>query len=171
MCNIDLESAVYGFLDTFPLFRAAYPDLKSHLQLDLHKHFFPTDNYDVKHALESVNALKCLVEEACPDKAQHRPYTFTVDFGEDVRSYEFQTIIKLVSWETAIERDYVSRVVAKKAAASGLEVENLHWAFEHWHGAQGVKLVLTEDVNGEPRVSKNRKVLKRIIEYIDINQQ
>ena len=110
------------------------------------------------------------MQQACPDRAEHKPYTFTVDFAEDLEGYEHMTSIRVAGWETAIQRDFVSRGIARKAAASGLEVENLHWAFEHWGGTQALKAVLTEEVNGEPRVTKNRKVLRRIIEYIDINQ-
>ena len=54
------------FIDSLPLFKKKWPDLKSYSQPKLYKHIFPKESYRAHDALEDARALQQLWNKAYP---------------------------------------------------------------------------------------------------------
>lgn len=63
-----------------------------------------------------------------------------------------------------IDSKHVSKAMAQKIAASGLTYEFLKLAFDR-DGPDGINNLLSEKVDGKPRVTANSRVITNICKY------
>ncbi|XP_024880084.1 uncharacterized protein LOC112459940 [Temnothorax curvispinosus] len=62
-------------------------------------------------------------------------------------------------------RDHISKNMMSKIAAAGINMNSLCDAFNR-SGADGVKLCLAVSVNGKPRVTSNKKIIDKVIDFL-----
>lgn len=121
-------------------------------------------------ALEKVKFLYRLIlraENDRPDSAAK--YSFTLKYVREVREHSVRVQDYLPSWMPLVTKHVMSESMAKKAAGSGLSLQDLLRANDQG-GEEGVKSVLSQSApDGKPRVTEVQRVLKRIAEYIAEN--
>lgn len=158
----EFEKKVTGFVDTLPLFRDVWRNSGSHRLRTLYNKLFP----DGEQNISNVMALKTLVlhPDVTDEAVSKRSFDFT--YVAQAAKWSSEKKINLPSWEPMIDDESVSRFMAQKAAASGLTAHHLRLAYE-WGEDQGVLDVLTEITSdGKPRVTKDKKVLEKIVSFI-----
>ncbi|CAC5391441.1 unnamed protein product [Mytilus coruscus] len=162
----DFKAKCKGFVDTLHVFRAAYPkrkiERKSFKQEELVKDFLGESvTYDVQNALGDVLALQELLRKAGFSLVCVQPHSFSIDFA-------FQALINV----EMSNRNYellkvlpISAGMTKRMAKSGLNIQHLKLAFRRG-GVDGVYNVMSEEINGKVRVTKNRKILVAAAQFI-----
>ena len=169
--KINLTKVVHGFLDTLPMFKAAHKKLPSYKQGDLYRHFFSTEEDCSAHnALDDVLTLKRLVEHACPDLAKQRPYTFQIPYLEDLRNRSFKRLCGMSEWREPISKKFITKYIANKAIDSGLKLKHLRTAYRR-NGEEGLIALLSQAVDGKPRVTKSKAVIDKLIPFFQISNE
>ena len=171
VCGVNIEPAIHGFLDTLLLFRGLYRDLAPNYKQDqLYQHFFPGEAYDAHNALADVVSLQALVARACPSQEDQQPFTFDMEYVKDtLHKRQLKKHHLNRGWWRLIEEGVVSEGMGKKAAGSGLGVGHLQQVYAK-SGAEGVKAVLSETIDGETRVTKVQKIIDKINQYLSTLQ-
>ena len=170
-CGVNIEPAIHGFLDTLLLFRGLYRDLAPNYKQDqLYQHFFPGEAYDAHNALADVVSLQALVARACPSQEDQQPFTFDMEYVKDtLHKRQLKKHHLNRGWWKLIEEGVVSEGMGKKAAGSGLGVGHLKQVYAK-SGAEGVKAVLSETIDGETRVTKQVAIIDKINQYLSTIQ-
>lgn len=155
----EFETCVKGFLDSLPLMKKCYPESKSYSQDRLCKELLGLD-YTAHNAVHDARALQLLVTHTLNkffvDLSQ---YTMTMKSIDDHNNWKIKQRHNLQSYQPLIATKVISSSMAKKCAGTGLTVEDLRKAVLH---PAGVINVLAQNINGIPRVTKNRSVAKKL---------
>ncbi|PVD22328.1 hypothetical protein C0Q70_18138 [Pomacea canaliculata] len=158
----EFEKKATGFVDTLPLFRGVWQDFGPYRLRTLYGKLFPREEQNISN----VMVLKTLVghPDVTDEAVSKHSFDFTYVAQAAKRSFEKKS--NLPSWKPLITSRFVSKSMAQRAAASGLAVHHLLLAYE-WGEEQGVLDVLTEITSdGKPRVTKDKKVLEKIVSFI-----
>ena len=169
------EECVIGFIDTCPYFKKKYPENESHKQEALVKSLLKKD-YDAHNALGDVKALKELVLN---EKVSTKDLC---SFGFSYKSVVVRKEMQLLGEKNAPSmeclstdnpesknkrnKSFVSKQTINKIAQSGLNMRHLEVIFRR-DGEKGLEEVLSEVVNGTPRVTgKPKAVAEGISSYL-----
>ena len=147
-----------GFLDTLESFRKLVPNEskeESYAQEKLVCRYLGI-SYSAHDALEDITALERLYNEKLAGVGTV-PLMFSCDYVERlVKSYSLRA-----TFSTFIAAKHISAEMARKCSMSGLSVHHIRKAFER-DGSDGVLSLLSEKVNGKPRITKSAKVIDKL---------
>ncbi|XP_031572855.1 uncharacterized protein LOC116306871 [Actinia tenebrosa] len=156
----DFKANVVGFIDTLILFKNHFsmdnkPSLKSLVEKKI-----PQYEYERDHdALEDVRALKELLDKTSTniEDNQFKDASFSlayaiayVEYARE-RSENMKTLNPLC----------ISENMKKKIAGSGLRYCDLEHAYQ-WEGQNGIEKVLSQMINGKPRVTKRLQIISMV---------
>lgn len=158
----EFDQKVLGFSDTLTAFRERFPERRSFSQTNLAKDLLRT-TYNAHNAVDDVKILQKLVSKFISDELLLK-HSFTISWFREYTSFLKQKKENLKTFSPFIQSGVVSRGIADKMAASGLNLYHLHFAFENG-GTDGLYNVLTENVEDKPRVTNNNKILTQICKF------
>lgn len=158
-CNI-----VKGFADSLKIFRNALPERRkqkgkfsvSHLLND----YLPEENSESLHnAVDDVEILKKLLHKIIKSEAVIKENAKSItQIGEEKKA----NVTKALNKATLTQyKDNLSAAIINKMSKAGITQDIMRQAFEK-NGKEGLRILLTENVNNKPRVTKNKKILESI---------
>ena len=166
-----LDNVCEGFLDTLPLCRKLFPQLKSHSLGNLVSSILEC-NFNAHNAIDDVEMLSRVFKIAEGDvqkmelskftvslKWLHKDMTLTADASERVQSFN-----------EMVAKKHISAAMAQKAAKSGLTIDHFRSAIR-FKGKEGIRSLLGEPVSGKPRVTTNRSVLNKVFTYFQEHER
>ena len=153
---------VTGFSDSLPLFKKKIPGLTKYSQSFLVEKLLG-ETYDAHNAKEDVKVLYKLVNLNAKTEDM-KMYSFTVSHVKHCLEEYDLVKTNIVTFNCLIRDKILSKQLCKKAAASGLKLEHLKTSFER-NGYDGLYSVLSEPVQGRPRVTKTKKIVEKIAQY------
>ena len=164
----EFEAIVCAFLDTYPLAKSLYPERKCHKQevlvLDLMK-----ESYVAHNAIADVYALYklFLVMKQLPLFMEYfANCTRSLQSAVDILDHQLATSYNLKTLDHLVANDILKPEMAKKVAASGLQLCHLKIASNR--SATGIRDLFSElTVDNQPRVSKSKKIWDRVQQYLE----
>ncbi|XP_053388028.1 uncharacterized protein LOC128551281 [Mercenaria mercenaria] len=158
---------VYGFIDTLPLLRKQKPRMKSYKLTNLYEQTFGV-TFEAHDALHDAKALQDIIKDRSIAFKEMESYVLTA--AEAVNYFLNRCRSRACAAE--IEKKYLKmkRVItcsmAKKISESGLSYDHLNTACLR-DPENGIKLLLSEKVNGKPRVTNRTAIIKSIKSHFD----
>ena len=149
-------SVVTGFVDTMFVFKKEFPKQDSYTQANLMNNLLH-ESYAAHNSLDDVIALAKLSELV---KDKFPSYSFGAN--------EIRNLVNATQYKRTLQplqvKKAVSDSMATKIAKAGLNFDHLKLAFEQ-KGFDGLYSILSEKVNGVPRVTKHVPVIQRMCDY------
>lgn len=157
------QSICGGFVDTLPLFKTLFPE-KDHGQVALVSSVLGT-TYEAHNALADVSSLQQLVNRCGAEDRELLNYAFSTKCIIDKMKNNEDAKVNAATFDEMVNAGNMSRYMANKAGASGLRVNHLKMSFDRggFHGLHG--LLSEEDVNGHPRVTKDKPTIRKMCKY------
>lgn len=157
---------IKGFCDTLEVFYTVLPERKknklSFKQEDLAKDFLDENELLQAHnALNDVLILKKLLKSLCTDNNVIYEHTSSIEFT--LTSKDRSDDIKLK--KKSIADLGISTYMVNKISKAGIDKPILQKAVDTG-GFEGLSLLLGENVDGKPRVTQNKKIIKIIEENL-----
>ena len=156
-----------GGIDTLQLFRDAYPQEEKHTQ----EHLFEkltNKTYAAHDAANDVESLQQLCHAAGFSKDELMKYSFTTQWYIDFMNYRTVSAENTDTMQSLVDRKVISKQMATKIGSSGLQLSHLTLAFRHG-GKETLSQLLTEKVDGTPRVTTCKRVLSTLADHFDEN--
>ena len=160
----EFSRTVLGFMDTLPAFKRFLPDLPDGYSQGVLYYRFLGHSFEAHDALEDVNALQRLLHAAMIPFAILKEHTYTVKSVYDNVNFLERKNNRLSTLKPYLS-GVVSSVMMGKIAASGLSYDHLRLAFDRG-GGDGVRTLLRETYNGQPRVTNHQSVLKALVDHL-----
>ncbi|XP_067020310.1 uncharacterized protein [Acropora muricata] len=161
------QECVLGFIDTLTLFKKALPDRKKYSQEKLVADLLGM-SYAAHNSLEDVKALQRLVSSQVFDRNQLIESSFSTEFAVQYTEYCERKKFNLYTLQPLIESEVVSKGMVQKMAGSGVSLNHLQHSFE-MGGKDGLISILSDQVNGKARVTKNKRIISQLINYFTCN--
>ncbi|XP_068696137.1 uncharacterized protein [Montipora foliosa] len=159
------QSCVVGFVDTLILFKTVLPHREKYSQPSLVSDLFGV-SYSAHDSLEDVRALQRLVSyKEVNDKAIIES-SFTINYAINSTKYCLNKAVNLHSLRPLIASKVISKGMGDKIAASGLTLSHLKFSILRG-GKDGLSNVLTEKVNGKPRVTAASRIIAALFSYLE----
>ena len=164
------QECVLGFIDTLALFKKVLPGRETYSQeclvADLLGVFYVTHD-----SLEDVKALqRLLVSCRKVEENQLIESSFSTESAVQSTEYCVKKMVNLRTLQPLIASKAVSKGMAEKIAGSGLTLHHLQLSFERG-GEDGLNSILSDHVNGKPRVTKNRRIISQLSNYFGCNNE
>ncbi|XP_063412530.1 uncharacterized protein LOC134722744 [Mytilus trossulus] len=163
----DFELKCVGFIDTLSLTKELLPDRKtskqSYNQESLVKDIVGI-SYDAHNAIGDVQSLQQLINTLKVSPRMLEKHSFSVRYTVNMISKLQLTKSRLESFNN-IPSSFCSKTMLNKIAKSGLRLNHLILAGNRG-GVDGIRELLTEQIDGKPRVTKDKKILDSISEHI-----
>lgn len=159
------RSVVMGFADTLPIFREHLPERKknklSFSQVQLALEYIGTEaTEDAHNAVQDVRVLSKLViilgVKENIVKAKTKSVRTIVD-GLNTKNEVHQRRESLECLSNGISKGMLTKI-----AVTGISYEILQKTWND-NGAEGVRLLLAEDIGNGPRVTKTKKIIEKVI--------
>lgn len=155
-----------GFCDSLPIFKEKFPDRKaqkkSFSQPDLVIDFLNPGDIQLAHnAKTDVEMLQKLLETTNVDKNTMLNHTNSLDFMLNKKEREKR--IKLC--KTSLDKLNISSFSKNKISKAIIDLNLLKETAKK--GYQGLEILLAENVNGKPRVTNSKKVLRQLFEELN----
>lgn len=165
LCNNMEEfcQTVVGFSDTLPAFRELFPDRRSFSQENLAKDLLDS-TYDAHNAPGDVQMLHTLSSQFIGDQLLLR-HSFSTSWFQEYTMFLEQKRANLQTFQPLLNSKAVSKGIADKMAASGLQYRHLLLAHQR-EGNDGVSNVLMEKFEGKRRVTANKRVIRNICMFL-----
>lgn len=169
-CKIqDRFQIVTGFSDTLKLFKAVYPFRKgpgAFKLINLAQDLLETQSPGFFHeALFDVRVLQQLVKVTSKETDL---FIFEKKFEKAIEENKINKIINHKVLELAPFKNIVSRDIIKKIAVAGITFQNLKSKFSNEGEDEVIKFLSKCDSSRKPLVTKNKKVLTKIIGCLKI---
>lgn len=122
------ETRTAGFLDTLSLFRSmgVKPPYK---QEKLYERLIG-GTYEAHDACEDVKALQKLINAVSPLLENKLNATFDLAYVKAIKKFKEDARRNMVKWQRLIEKNVISKGLAKKAAESGLIPRHLKFSYD-----------------------------------------
>ncbi|XP_060590068.1 uncharacterized protein LOC132745230 [Ruditapes philippinarum] len=150
---------VVGFIDSFPLFKAIYPNLKNYKQETLVAELVG-ETYDAHNALGDVRSLQKLfsVSDRIPPNLLCE-HSFTVAWYVQYHNYKTKCNKIAESFSQIVNEKILSKTTIDKIAVSGLELKDLKQVYR-----KGGTKVVTEVLKS--RLTLSRSTVDKLIEFL-----
>ena len=148
-------SLVVGFVDTYQVFKE-FPKQGSYKQ-DALVNDLLHESYSAHNSLDDVKALQKLSQVVMSAFPRYI-------FGATAIVNTANSAIFKATLRPLEESKAVSKTMSSKIAKSGLNYSHLKSAIVR-NGLDGLQALLSEDVNGKVRVTKDGRIIKRIFDY------
>lgn len=166
------SAIVLGYVDTCKLFRKLHPEFTrsaggaGHSQSVLVRELLG-EEYNAHDALSDVEALRKLVEFSQVMDKQLLEISTSSEWHhqQDIELAQAEEE-NLPSLRPIIDSKHVSTTMAKKIARSGLQYHHLQLAYKRG-GSDCLKSILSEDNNGEPRVTNSLSVVRKVVQHFE----
>lgn len=162
------SSAVIGFIDTLPLFKISHPNLSSYSQLHLFEEILQ-DKYSAHDSLQDVLALKRLLDHTGPSPEVKLAASFTSNSAFAIFHHKNTTKSLMSTLKPLLDQKVISNGMGNKIASSGLSLSHLQLAYRR-NGREGVQDVLTEITDNSVRVTKSRKIIDSVADFLRSEQ-
>ena len=152
-----------GGIDTLPVFKALYPDLKKYTQ----KHLVSTilkEGYNAHNALDDVISLEKLYTISSVSNEVALQHSFIVLWGFDLVKFQAETSSNAETMQILADKKVISQGMIKKIACSGLKFQHLMTVFKK-NGVNGLCEILSEKHCGKPRVTNCKKAIQGLAEF------
>ena len=163
------QESVLGFIDTLALFKKVLPGRETYSQeclvADLLGVFYVSHD-----SLEDVKALQRLVSCKKVEENQLIESSFSTESAVQSTEYCVKKMVNLRTLQPLIASKVVSKGMADKIAGSGLSLHHLQLSFERG-GGDGLISILSDHVNGKPRVTKNRRIISQLSNYFGCSNE
>ena len=159
-----------GFSDSLLIFKTIHPERKtqklSYKQNELCKDYLNL-SYDAHNSLEDVKALQKLCSAV--DMKLFLDHSFTFQFVSETNEYSNKKQKNVSSMQNLLGENVISKSMIDKIASSGLSFHHLNLAFQR-DSVNGVKNVLSEKIDGKPRVTNRNCIISKIQDYLEQRQ-
>ncbi|XP_069122588.1 uncharacterized protein [Argopecten irradians] len=164
------HSEIRGFIDTKLLFRNAMPGLESYTQENLVKHVTGNE-YDAHDASADVVALRDLfmASKISIGDGSLKKATFSVQDAIDTHEHGKRVRTNMPSLQPLISAKVLSVGMARRMAGSNLNIHHVKVAHKRG-GTEGVRKVFTETCGKGVRVTKSRKIIDSVSQWMERNQ-
>ncbi|XP_052088170.1 uncharacterized protein LOC127725289 [Mytilus californianus] len=163
----DFELKCGGFIDTLSLTKELLPDRKTNKQ-SYNQESLVKDivgiNYDAHNAIGDVQSLQQLINTLKVSPRILEKHSFSVQYTVNMISKLQLTKSRLDTFSN-MPSTFCSKTMLNKIARSGLRLNHLILAGNRG-GVDGIRELLTEQFDGKPRVTKDKKILDSISEHI-----
>lgn len=157
---------IFGFADTLPMFKQILPDRKGPRKFKLEtlvNDFLPSNQRHNYHdAACDVNLLKklvnCLSNE---DELFKFIKTFRESYTKILESNKISSNLRSLNDLTMV----VPENIKKKLALHGISCKSMIDVYK-MKGEEGVISLFTEKVNGKPRITKDKKILDKVMGFV-----
>ena len=166
-CNLveAFSSSVLGFVDTLSLFKELFPNMKSYAQAELARNILNAE-YMAHDATEDVAALQSLVEHTEFSLAQLQSHSFSLESCKYAFEYSMIKSSNLQTFEQIVKAGAMTKFMAEKISGSGLAMNHIFLAFNRGN-KQGIIDLFGENDDGKVRVTKSKKVIEKIAQYVE----
>ena len=164
LVNLFLEN-VQGICDTLPVFKVTNPGLTSYSQVNLYNQVIG-ESYQAHDSLQDAMALKRLLVHLNPDVNTKLCHTYSLESAIKRIEYSEMGTNLMSTLVPLVDSKSISKGIAHKIAFSGLSFIHIKLAFDT-NGRQGVEDVLTEDFQGKARVTRSRKILDSLCDFLE----
>lgn len=151
-----------GFVDTLLLSRKKLPGRKEYTQSALAAHF-NIPNPNAHNAVADVRVLESLVLKL--NLTQQELVSEAKTFACIINQEDTQANKKIFAEELKCLQPTVTVSMTKKIADAGIDLKMLQNAYKTG-GKNSIFLLLAEDIDGKPRVTKMQKKINEISEAI-----
>lgn len=158
-CNL-----VIGFIDTLPLYREIIPHMPNYRQNTLVKNLIG-HTYEEHNAIADVRALQKLLQSTSISNLLYLQYSFTSESFWDFFQFNNNRKANLLTYTFMINNG-ISKGMANKFAENDITYFTLMNAYKIG-GRIEVENVLSEEVNGVLRGTKNKNVIDGILGYLE----
>lgn len=161
----NFQNSIAAVIDTLPLFQELHPELDKHNQEFLIHHFVK-EGYGAHNALEDVKSLQTLVTATNITDELLCKHSLTVNSAIDFYLFDKKTDGYIDSMTCLIKGKILTAAMCKKVARSGLGLCHLKLAVSRG-GLDGLYSVLSEKVNGKPRVTAVKRIASQLFEFLN----
>ena len=154
---------VCGIMDTLKLFRQLLPELSSHTQQSIASYILNED-YNAHNSLDDVKTLEKIMERSDTSLENKLQYCVSLSYIIDNLSYGNMKKAALDTLQPLLLFKIITSHMAGKIAGTGLSMNHLELAYMR-NGSDGLEALLTECVDGKPRVTRNKKILAKIVSF------
>ena len=154
-----------GFVDTLILFKTILPQTKKYSQESLVSDLLGT-SYSAHDSLEDVRALQQLISYKEVNNEAIIKSSFTLNYAINSTKYCLNKAVNLHSLRPLIASKVISKGMGDKIAGSGLTLSHLKLSIQRG-GKEGLRSVLTEKVNGKPRVTATSRIIAALFSYLE----
>lgn len=160
------QSCVVGFVDTLVLFKTILPQREKYSLESLVADLLGTC-YRAHDFLEDVRALQQLVsyKEVNDDVIMESSFTMNYMYAINSTKYCINKTVNLQSLQPLIALKVISKGMGEKIAGSGLMLNHLKLSFIRG-GKEGLRSVLTERINGKPRVTTSSRIIIALFNHL-----
>ncbi|XP_043268428.1 uncharacterized protein [Venturia canescens] len=162
-------SRVKGFADTLHIFKEKLPDRKLRKQKFSQEalatdFIHPSQIQEAHNAINDVQILQTLIDNIGVEKSLIDKHTRSVPC-----ILKAGTTAKITASNKASLHKFtdISEHMKMKISKAGIDEALLKKAFKTGCD-EGVRILLAEDVGGRPRVTKNKKIIEKIIQQLKI---
>lgn len=159
------QSCVVGFVDTLILFKAILPQREKYSQESLVSDLLGI-SYSAHDSLEDVRALQRLVSYKEVNEKAIIKASFSLNYAINSTKYCLNKAVNIHSLQPLIVSKVISKGMGDKIAGSGLTLSHLKLSIQRG-GKEGLRSVLTEKVNGKPRVTTTSRIIAALFSYIE----
>ncbi|XP_053388278.1 uncharacterized protein LOC128551445 [Mercenaria mercenaria] len=144
---------VYGFIDTLPLLRKLKPRMKSYKLTNLYEQTFGV-TFEAHDALHDAKALQYIIKDRSIAFKEMESYILTATEAVNylLNRRHSRACAAEMENELCKNEKVITCSMAKKISESGLSYDHLKTAYLR-DPENGIKLLLSEQVNGKPRVT------------------
>ena len=157
----DLEEWVDGFCDSLPLMKSALPSMTTYKLSSLYEDQF-NDTFTAHDAMADVVALDRLLVHC---KCDVQSSAITMSSAVDIVQFAEATSARSATFADLVKKKVLSKAMAEKAAASGLQYGHLILA--HRRDAEnGIAQLFKEQTGTGRRVTASTRIIKSVIDHL-----
>lgn len=123
-------------------------------------------SYSAHDSLEDVRALQRLVSYKEVNEKAIIKASFSLNYAINSTKYCLNKAVNIHSLQLLIVSKVISKGMGDKIAGSGLTLSHLKLSIQRG-GKEGLRSVLTEKVNGKPRVTTTSRIIAALFSYIE----
>lgn len=166
----EFGSIVRGFTDTIPIFKSC-KELASRvkekgkfsLSVLANDYLGPDSTRGAHNAVVDVRMLDNLLEKFAITEIEL--INRAVSLSSVVNADRIREEVKERITAMSVIKGPISENMIKKIATAGLTLDQLEMKFDAY-GEDGIKMLLGEDVDGKPRVTKNKTILRKLCDAL-----
>ena len=145
------------------MFQQNIPNIRSYSQTSLATESL-RQTYDTHNAREDVTLLQQLITSVNPTIDDILRFSSSVKYVQEYLEHSEIKKVNVITFNEMVRDKIMTKTMCEKAAASGLTFNHLKCAFAR-NGYDGLYSIMSEEVDKKPRVTKQKKIIERIINY------
>jgi hypothetical protein len=160
----EFSAIVKGFADSLRIFRQILPERKKQkgkfsVNGLLHDYLPEENSQSLHNAIDDVRVLKKLIHEIMKSEAVIKKYAKSISEINAEKELKATKTTNKASLQQYKDKLF-SRIINKMAEA-GITQHVMQLAFEN-NGKEGLRVLFSENVNGKPRITKDKNILEKI---------